>query len=599
MAGTRKKSARQQALDFVSQFLDDWQSRTPDRNAAFRDWAVEQVLWSEDLGWEAIKRVTAVDGPGDLGIDGWYLAKDDSGTATLFLFQSKNTKPEGADLSYLHDALERVYNPVTNRDANTELKLLAAELQDEFPESLRVEFHIVTSDIATDPLRHQAERVAEKALRVLGRDIPCEMFVHDVLDLQRSLEINPNREINETFAVSGALQHKAGGFNTVTFALNGVSLQRLYAAHGTNLFRLNPRYYLGARTTVNSGALTTLLGNDRDKFFLFNNGITAIATAATVSADGRKVSVRGLQIVNGCQTTATLHKAWLDRKRGGDSVLNGVDILVRVIESPSYAMAPLITENTNSQNPTKLEDFKANDRRQVALHDAFARMRPAWFYENKRGEWAVEPERARYTGRHMTMKDLSQACLAFLGDPSDATDRARIVFRTPKQYDRVFPESALAVQLLLPYQIFLYASELIKPQPTEMQYLRYPLASVVSRFIRDVLRTAVDTYPSPVDAQRLMDTLPEWGEDVFRPALSALSDEVSRRTQATTPGGTGIGTRALVRQKLWTEPAYTAFKAKIDELLAHDERTAKEIEKDPTSFGLRARFPYPLSRQPV
>lgn len=80
--------------------------------------------------------------------------------------------------------------------------------------------------------------------------------------------------------------------------------------------------------------------------------------------------------------------AWR-RRDGGEAAVKDVFVLVRVIEAPP-AIAPLIARTTNSQNPMKSEDFRANDDRQIRLRKEFGLLSPPWFYEHKRGLWTFE-----------------------------------------------------------------------------------------------------------------------------------------------------------------------------------------------------------------
>ena len=93
-------------------------------------------------------------------------------------------------------------------------------------------------------------------------------------------------------------------------AVPGDLLFRIYEDHGARLLEQNVRTYLQARGNVNKGMIATL----RDKpemFFSYNNGLTATASEIEVSqeTDSTKSikSIKNLQIVNGGQTTASVH----------------------------------------------------------------------------------------------------------------------------------------------------------------------------------------------------------------------------------------------------------------------------------------------------
>ena len=79
----------------------------------------------------------------------------------------------------------------------------------------------------------------------------------------------------------------------------------------------NVRTYLGRVGNVNTGIANTL-AMEPEKFFAYNNGIAATASAVTTTeGQGRTTLITGitdLQIVNGAQTTASLAAMRRDKK---------------------------------------------------------------------------------------------------------------------------------------------------------------------------------------------------------------------------------------------------------------------------------------------
>ena len=109
--------------------------------------------------------------------------------------------------------------------------------------------------------------------------------------------------------VSGA----GAGYDTWLTAIPGEVLARAYEDYGGQLLELNVRAFLGVRgrKTVNAGLQQTLETRPAD-FLAFNNGI--VATVDDIVGEDRDGvtlirRVTGLQIVNGGQTTASIHRA--------------------------------------------------------------------------------------------------------------------------------------------------------------------------------------------------------------------------------------------------------------------------------------------------
>ncbi|WP_151773108.1 AIPR family protein [Streptomyces abyssomicinicus] len=231
------------------------------------------------------------------------------------------------------------------------------------------------------------------------------------------------------------LSVESGGSDlSVTLAvIPGQQLAELYEEHRTRLLELNVRAFLQARGKVNGGIRKTLL-EEPDLFLAYNNGVTATALEADFArdAEGNRTAIRrlsGLQIVNGGQTTATLHHVRYRDK--GDLADVSVQMkLTLVPEEKLMDMVPLISKYSNTQNKVTEVDFSSNDK----FHVDFERVSrslwaPAadgsgqdtrWWYERARGSYAVEEAKhvtpaakrkfraANPTGKRFTKADLAK-----------------------------------------------------------------------------------------------------------------------------------------------------------------------------------------------
>lgn len=265
-------------------------------------------------------------------------------------------------------------------------------------------------------------------------------------------------------------------------------------------------------------------------------------------------------------------------------------------------MADDIAKWTNSQNPVKAEDFKANDGRQLRLHAEFEHLTPPWFYEHKRGVWATAyrgaAAREKYrdpvlaTTRNIQMKDLGQACLAFLGDPVTAADKARAIFTDSGTYNRVFPEHARAAQLLLPYVLYQEANQLTRARAathTWSAYLRYPLVYCVSRLLHEFLGESELRYLSAAQSAKLVDTAGRWAPELMDVIFTELADAVVKQ------GKDGVGARTVVRRADWLTEPYSAIRRLIKKTLEVEAAIAARQGEDASSLGLRQQFPLPIS----
>ena len=146
---TQRAKREEESAAIIEPFVEEWLERTGSHFSAFRNWAVGQVLWDENLSDEQIEEAVAVDGPGDMGIDAWYLANEES-TKVLYLVQSKDTRANKNDLDKLKNGFLDLFHPTKSVNANSEVRTRAAELQLEVNDDLTVEMHLVPSHIGID-----------------------------------------------------------------------------------------------------------------------------------------------------------------------------------------------------------------------------------------------------------------------------------------------------------------------------------------------------------------------------------------------------------------------------------------------------------------
>ena len=179
----------------------------------------------------------------------------------------------------------------------------------------------------------------------------------------------------------------------------GSQLAKIYDRWGSRLLEQNVRVFLQARGKVNQGIRNTIQ-NSPEMFFAYNNGITATAESVETESSPRGgvllTSMRNFQIVNGGQTTASIHAALRNKEVALDRVF--VQMKLSIVE-PEMAqdVVPKISEYANSQNRVNAADFFSNHPFHVRM-EGFSRRLHApskdgsfreskWFYERARGQY--------------------------------------------------------------------------------------------------------------------------------------------------------------------------------------------------------------------
>jgi hypothetical protein len=184
------------------------------------------------------------------------------------------------------------------------------------------------------------------------------------------------------------------GYRTCVAIFPGSLLRDLYDEHGSRLLELNVRSYLQAKGKINRGILETLRTAPAD-FMAYNNGITVVAEKIVFGQlkDGRNgiLDLHGMQIVNGGQTTASIHRA--AKEYGADLSKVYVQGKIVTVDPTRFGhVVPLISRYANSQNKVPDSDLQANHRFHVGLERVAKRewtpdQTSKWFYERARGSY--------------------------------------------------------------------------------------------------------------------------------------------------------------------------------------------------------------------
>ncbi|MHB8267464.1 AIPR family protein [Bradyrhizobium sp.] len=248
--------------------------------------------------------------------------------------------------------------------------------------------------------------------RVDGRDagefkgIPITYSVWDLERLYRFAATGHGREdisidLNEDFGgpLAALPAHlTSAGYEAYLVVIPGRQLADIYDRWGARLLEQNVRVFLQARGGVNKGIKMTLESSP-EMFFAYNNGITATAeqiTTETTKAGLFITQLKNLQIVNGGQTTASIHAA----SRRKDISLANVFVQMKLsVVQPAEAVdvIPKISEYANSQNRVNAADFFANHPFHIQMEKFSRRIfapspdgtfrESKWFYERARGQY--------------------------------------------------------------------------------------------------------------------------------------------------------------------------------------------------------------------
>ncbi len=581
---TQRRNRSDQYKERIASFLEEWEERGFNDWQQFRNWSVQQVLWDYGLSIPEIEDITSVDGANDKGIDAWYYDETEE-PPRLILIQAKDSGIAQEDFAKLREGLSDLVNPEKVVTANQSLREKAASFRSDMPQHLKVDVYLTSSRIAQQGLRPDEDGSSFDSFETSLSSSTAEFtyYVRDIKYLVDNLRVIHNNPIEYKFSagVESYFEFTGSQFKTMCAALSASDLVRLFHKERQNLFRKNPRYYLG-KSTSNKEIKKFL--SDRDQksadFFLYNKGLTCVAHSVRATDSG--IHVEDFQIVNGCQTVASLWSAWVD----GIDVGN-VCVLSKIIENPLAGstvdkISEDIAERSNTQTPLKAEDWKSNDRRQQELQKKFNLLPSPWFYEIKRGVWGMmntqDKSEYRITGkkyRKVGMRELGQVCYAFTGHSAEAMDKAREIFTSDKTYNEVFAEDLTPNQLLLPYIVYLEAD--IQAKREQREYLRFPVVSAVGSLLSSLAGTPRSYLPASYSDELLQND--GWIPILVENALRSLGRKIDGESQST-----GRGARAIVRTNAWMAEATAQALDSINDRL----KMERDIEKELGSAGERA-----------
>lgn len=410
----------------------------------------------EDVGMTYEPQVCHYDtkvGNANIKLSGYSVSEDDD-RLDLFVSVYMNT-----------ETLQSVPDSITLKAAEQCLRFLSLSAQgklastmDPSNDAYELAVHIEKAYSGLDEIRIYVLTDGQvKAKNFKPREINGKTVRLEVMDIERLhrhwSEGKPRDELVVNFddVAGGPLPcvYIEGNPSTYDYAMTvipGDVLRFLYEKYGARLLEANVRSFLSATGKVNKGIQATLR-SDPEKFVAYNNGIVIVADEAKLgrtTQGGPGIAwLKGMQIVNGGQTTASIY---FTKKKYPDADLGRVRVPAKVVvlktDDPAAeeAMISDISRYANSQNTVKQSDLSANSPFHVELEKLSNRIYcpdgvGRWFYERAAGSYTTMLARegstpAKYRklktevvppARRLTKTDLAKFINAWDGRPDLAS----------------------------------------------------------------------------------------------------------------------------------------------------------------------------------
>jgi hypothetical protein len=275
--------------------------------------------------------------------------------------------------------------------------------------SLALTLHAIYDGLEQVRVFVLTDRVA-KAKSFKTREISGKSVRLEVMDIERLhrhwSEGKPRDELVIDFTtVSGMplpcvfVPGEVDDYDYALTAIPGEALRFIYEKFGARLLEANVRSFLSVkRLGVNAGIQNTLR-NAPGRFMAYNNGIVLVADEVRLAktADGSTgiAWIKGMQIVNGGQTTASLYFA---KKKFPETDLSRVRVPAKIIvmreQDPAKeeALVSDISRFANSQNAVRQSDLSANK----PFHIEIERLSLSTFCPDGVGRWFYERAAGSY-----------------------------------------------------------------------------------------------------------------------------------------------------------------------------------------------------------
>ena len=368
------------------------------------------------------------DGAGDKQIDAVYIDNDSS---TIYIIQGKFYSGETVDAEPLREVLASWVEikdlSSLQENANEKLKVKINELATALEDDYEIVFELITTAGLTESAQADLATFRRELSEDATLSATLELVDNEVLKFKYDEALNRNRPyINHEFAVDSTkcMELEIGGTKAVVAAIPLKECIKIPGIKDGSLFRKNVRQSLGTSNKVNKGIASTLK-NDAGSFFFYHNGITAICSSIKLS-DG-VISVKELNVVNGCQSLSTIYSC-------SEAVRNSSDgyIMFRFYEISDPEKADKISTSTNSQSAVKARDLRSNDKYVLAMKKAYELCYTDGYFITKRGEVA---DPARYNTNHVvSLTELGKQLIAW------HSQRPTISYSETKIFDKYFDQ---------------------------------------------------------------------------------------------------------------------------------------------------------------
>ncbi len=257
----------------------------------------------------------------------------------------------------------------------------------------KIKIYVLTNGLFSEPVKTEKE--------LCGLPLECKVFDLECLcemaeEQKQPIFVDFDSLGYKVPCITGAVDNDL--YQAYIAIVPGSCLADLYGTYKVRLMENNVRQFLQFTGKINKGIKETI-EKEPEMFLAYNNGIAATASDIELDKSGKYIkSVRGLQIVNGGQTTASLYHV-KDTNKDVDLSRILVQVKFSIIKNEDRydEIVANISRCANTQNKVNEADFSANREELIRL-ETWSRSvmtepsstRPTstfWFFERAKGQY--------------------------------------------------------------------------------------------------------------------------------------------------------------------------------------------------------------------
>ena len=471
------------------------------------------------------------DGAGDKQIDAVYIDNDAS---VIYIIQGKFYSGDTVNAEPLREVLSSWIQikdlQKLQENANEKLKIKINEISTALEDDYEICFELIITSELTDSAKNDLATFQKEISEDTAFSANLVLVDNETLKFKYDEALNKSRPyINHEFNIdtSKCMEIMIGGTKAVIAAIPLKECIRIPGIKDGSLFRKNVRQSLGTSNKVNKGIAATLKKDPEDFFFL-HNGITAICSQINLK-DGL-LSVKELNVVNGCQSLSTIYSC-------SETVKNSKDgfIMFRFYEISNPEKADKISTCTNSQSAVKARDLRSNDKYVLAMKKAYEQCYTDGYFITKRGEQA---DTAKYNPNHIVnLTELGKQLIAWHSQRPTISYSETKIF--DKYFDQIFrkdyePENIQALNELARYVALRWKNDnqlgLNESLLAMKAYAPHHHLYAISVFLCEVNKMP-ESVPNPAKAYEklkdndLLDTLVDMAGQCLNMAFETASSE--------------------------------------------------------------------------